>query len=627
MTLYQIIDTLKNIALTQPNIRTVMDGDVFDAMNGNPSVRYGVFHVTQTTHTEDDQFDNYGLNLFVMDRLEDDDANRLQIQSTAKQQLSNIINTFCETFDAEHETINYQMFTQRFKDLTAGAWATVTFQVLKDYSCAEGFGDGAWRPEVVIINNQDITISKNGIYEPSEGFTGFGKVDVYVPVPEIKESVSLSLMAGETGVYRPEAPYDGVAEVVYEVEPNQLGKLLEVTDNGSYTVVPDAGYGGMGFVEVNVNVPDLNGSYDEGYDVGFGAGLTEGYDSGYSTGYETGNADGYQRGTDEGVAEYVDGLPTLDITENGVYDQPNKGVNVNVPPAKINPFDYDVHFGFSTFTTLPDVFYFPEHIVHIPKINTDYCMEAFFYSCELLDDISFMEHVTDVTVHTYTSGNDVRGFYQTFDGCVLLKDITPLSNIKLNVVDKRNNKKSPLTVQFDYMLNRTVVEDFTPLNHLLDKLDADGLNYRISVGTSAFASTEIKRFELDWDWSKCTNYSSMLGSPKNLEYVCELDATNVTSGYNPLNIVSVVSGELSNFTYFGGFKNQKLSIDNTYFFTKCPNLTRESCLAIVGNLYDFTGNEETPASGQGKLKVHANFLTALGDDINIAISKGWTITT
>ena len=70
-----------------------------------------------------------------------------------------------------------------------------------------------------------------------------------------------------------------------------------------------------------VNVPDLNGSYDEGCDVGFGAGMTEGYDIGYSQGYETGNADGYQRGVDEGVAN----LPTLDITENGVYDHRIKG--------------------------------------------------------------------------------------------------------------------------------------------------------------------------------------------------------------------------------------------------------------------------------------------------------------
>lgn len=600
MTLYEIIDILKKISLTQPNIRTATDGDIFDKMNANPSVRYGVFHITQTTHTEDEQFDNYGFNLFVLDRLEDDDSNRVSAQSTAKQILSNIIATFCETFDAENEVITYQPFTQRFKDNTCGVWATVTMQVIKSYSCAESYAEGAWYPEIVVINNQDITISKNGIYEPSEGFTGFGKVDVYVPVPEIKESDTLYLSAGDTGTYRPEEPYDGVAEVVYEVEPNQ-NKRLEVIENGDYVVMPDAGYGGMGLVEVNVNVPDLNGSYDEGYDVG------------------------YQKGVDEGVAEYVDNLPTLDITENGLYDQPSKGVNVNVTP-KINPFDYDVHFGYSTFTTLPDIFYFPEHIVHIPKYHTDFNMQGLFTDCELLDDISFMEHVTDITVHSSDS-NDLRFANELFNNCKSLKDITPLSNIKMNIVDNRTYQTNPLNIKFDYMFYGTAIEDFTTLKHLFDKLDEDGVNYTIDVRTSPFASTALKRFELDWDWSKCVNYNGMLGqTPAKLEYVCELDATSVTSGYQPLSLFYAYS-DLPNFTYFGGFRNQKLSIDYNTFLAKLPNLTRESCLAIVNNLYDFTGNGETPASNQGKLRVAQSFIDNLGDDISIPINKGWTLLT
>lgn len=276
MTLYEIIDTLKKIALTQPNVRTATDGDIYEKMNGNPSVRYGVFHVTQTTHTEDEQFDNYGFNLFVIDRLEVDDANRVSAQSTAKQILSNIIATFCETFDAEHEVITYQPFTQRFKDNTCGVWASVTMQVVKDYSCAEIFGDGAWRPEIVVINNQDITITSNGVYEPSEGYTGFGKVEVALDIPNVKESDTLYLMAGDNGVYKPESPYNAVGEVIYHVEPNQ-NKTIDVVENGEYVVMPDEGFGGLGAVEVNVEIPiqektetfNYNGDYtiepDENY--------------------------------------------------------------------------------------------------------------------------------------------------------------------------------------------------------------------------------------------------------------------------------------------------------------------------------------------------------------------------
>lgn len=594
MTLFNIIDTLKKISLTQPNIRTATDGDIFDKMNGNPSVRYGVFHVTQTTHTEDDQFDNYGFNLFVLDRLEDDDSNRVSAQSTAKQILSNIIATFCETFDAEHEVITYQPFTQRFKDNTCGVWASVVFQVLKDYSCAESYGEGAWRPEIVIINNEDITITENGIYEPSDGYTGFGKIEVALPYPEIKESVSLFLTAGDTGVYHPEEPYDGVAEVVYEVEPNQ-NKRLEVIENGDYTVMADAGYGGIGLVEVNVNVPDLNGSYDEGYDAG------------------------YQKGTDEGVAEYVDNLPTLDITENGVYDQPNKGVTVNVTP-KINVIDADIKFGYSAFTTLPDYFYFPDVIRLEGSLFASSTFDSMFYSCISLTDLSFLENVREYTEIVNSNAN-VLDMSSMFSNCSGLEDITPLRNLRVNVdvTDGTN-----IIIDFEQMFRDTKVKDFTPIEHMLDNI---GDNVLIRVNDGAFASRAITRFDLNWPWSRVVNYSGMFNglitTPK-IEYVCELDATSVTSGYNPLNILNVYSSYPS-LTYFGGFRNQKLSIDNTYFLYQCPNLTRESCLAIVGNLYDFTGNGEVPKSNEGKLRVHSNFLTALGDDIEIATSRGWQI--
>ena len=85
-------------------------------------------------------------------------------------------------------------------------------------------------------------------------------------------------------------------------------------------------------------------------------------------------------------------------------------------------------------------------------------------------------------------------------------------------------------------------------------------------------------------------------------------------------------GTLNNLTDFGGLIGLKASMDGTYSFDKTPNLTYESCINILNGLYDFTGNGETPASNQGKLKVHSNFLTTVGDEISIGTNKGWTIT-
>lgn len=85
-------------------------------------------------------------------------------------------------------------------------------------------------------------------------------------------------------------------------------------------------------------------------------------------------------------------------------------------------------------------------------------------------------------------------------------------------------------------------------------------------------------------------------------------------------------GTLNNLTDFGGLIGLKASMDGNYSFDKTPNLTYESCINILNGLYDFTGNGETPASNQGKLKVHSNFLTTVGDEISIGTNKGWTIT-
>ena len=79
-------------------------------------------------------------------------------------------------------------------------------------------------------------------------------------------------------------------------------------------------------------------------------------------------------------------------------------------------------------------------------------------------------------------------------------------------------------------------------------------------------------------------------------------------------------------TYHSGFPNCKTSSDGNYYYTKLPNLTYESCISILNNLYDFTGNGVTPTSSQGKLKVHANFLTTVGDELSIGTNKGWIIT-
>ena len=85
------------------------------------------------------------------------------------------------------------------------------------------------------------------------------------------------------------------------------GKLLEVEKDGGYTFTENAIIYGEGelYKTINVNVPDLNGSYDEGY----------------------------AQGKTDGINEQKSKLESINITENGTYRKEDgyNEVVVNVP--------------------------------------------------------------------------------------------------------------------------------------------------------------------------------------------------------------------------------------------------------------------------------------------------------
>jgi len=152
MTLIEVIERLKDIALQMPNVRTALEGDVYD-LNENPSVVYDVFNITQGQHREGEEYDYYVFNLFYISRLVDDYDNRLQIQSIGKSVLSNIIRVFCEQVDIDFPDdtqLTFNTFTEKFADLCAGAYCNVTFTIPKDLICGD---DGDNLPEITITDN------------------------------------------------------------------------------------------------------------------------------------------------------------------------------------------------------------------------------------------------------------------------------------------------------------------------------------------------------------------------------------------------------------------------------------------------------------------------------------------
>ena len=125
------------------------------------------------------------------------------------------------------------------------------------------------------------------------------------------------------------------------------------------------------------------------------------------------------------------------------------------------------------------------------------------------------------------------------------------------------------------------------------------------------------------DTSKVTNMNKMFNNCRSLVSIPALNAQRLSIGqfYGIFG-----DSELPNLINFGGFLNLKCSLTDDKNLKKLPNLTYQSCINVLNGLYDFTGNGETPNVSQGKLKVHQNFLTTVGDEISIGTSRGWTIT-
>ena len=290
MTLATIIETLKMIALKHPNVNSAYEGNIYEILNANPNNKYASVVITQQSHTTDEVYDHYGFVIFYVDRLVDDmEDNRVQIQSCGKSMLGNIITFFCEEFEAECDNITYQPFTQKFVDMTCGVYCTITIDTVKDVYCPEEYWKEDWVTPVTVIRNQDkrVTFTENGTYtidyDPTV-YTGLGNVEVDVNI-DVDSYYNNGYNQGKT---------DGVNEQKSKLE------TINITENGTYSKED-------GYSEVVVNVPDLNGDYNEGYEQGH----TEGYNEGY--------AEGEGIGYNQGQADLAAKARVLEVTKNGNY--------------------------------------------------------------------------------------------------------------------------------------------------------------------------------------------------------------------------------------------------------------------------------------------------------------------
>lgn len=318
MNLLQVVKHLQGIALTIPNIRSANEGSVYTIQNGNPHQKYMSFVVSQTTHRTDDLFDYFGLNLFLIDRLTDElEANRLQIQSLAKDCLTNILIKFCNKFyGATYNELVFHPFTEKFTDLCAGQYVQVTLQIPRNIICEDEYtteylpeyvleplvveitenGIFEYEPEdidgynkVTVTVNVDIpdnfesgftsgvtyqksllsaiTITENGEYITDEngvsaitvdvsGYTQDDLDDAYQSGITYQKSLLSAITIDHNGEFINENGYSAITVNVPQTgeSVNNQSKIVEISGNGSYTITYDEGYTGLEVVIINVNV-------------------------------------------------------------------------------------------------------------------------------------------------------------------------------------------------------------------------------------------------------------------------------------------------------------------------------------------------------------------------------------
>lgn len=140
MTLKEIFDSLNDIAVSQPDINDVVkSGNIYD-LNSEREAKYSVFCATQGTHSYDftNGYNTFNFILYYVDRLQSDGDNKIEVQSTAIETLKNIIRTFSNKYDVDITTASFEVFTESFSSLCAGAYTTISIEV-DDENCLEEF--------------------------------------------------------------------------------------------------------------------------------------------------------------------------------------------------------------------------------------------------------------------------------------------------------------------------------------------------------------------------------------------------------------------------------------------------------------------------------------------------------
>ena len=236
-------------------------------------------------------------------------------------------------------------------------------------------------------------------------------------------------------------------------------------------------------------------------------------------------------------------------------------------------------FKFSTADKL--FYYYPGSIIKYLDISNSTSTRNMFNGCSNL-----------ITIPQLDTSN-VTDMYNMFNGCSNLLSIPQLNTSKVRDMSYMFYNCDKLTT-----IPQLDTSNVTTLDSMFQ-----GCSYLLSIP--------------QLNTSNVTSISYIFHGCTYLKSIPLLDCSKVTSAYDILN--PSYYGDQVHLTYMGGFKNIKVDFD----IRKAPNLTVQSLMNVINNLYDFVGNGSTTTR---TLQLGTTNLNKLTDEQKaVATNKGWSL--
>ena len=249
MTYLQIINTIKDTALAQPNVNSVVRE--FLDLN-REDAKYSAVVIQDRDGYRDriveQDYVTYTWHLGYVDRIAYDESNRDEIISTGINIINNIVNTIRNTWVPELEVSiidRINTFDKRFTAQCAGVYVVLAVNAQVS-DCIDS-------ESTDLYDTYDAKITENGVYHFVPSGRPVDEINITVDVAGLKkEEVSLTdtVTMNGTHSYIPEEDtvYKDV-ELTVDVHPTEI--FFETyTENGTYNVS-----GEWKDAEITVNVP------------------------------------------------------------------------------------------------------------------------------------------------------------------------------------------------------------------------------------------------------------------------------------------------------------------------------------------------------------------------------------